>query len=343
MTCFQAGSTSMAARGANRPCAATGQERVHARPSAGHASRRLGDPLAGDHEDLSRRSSGHGLQALAGGPQPIRDERRVRTAGSLEFDEPRLERRDQRRGPAARWRPRWSRRSRSPSPRPRGRVGSYRASRSRPGSPRPRQSAGAPVASPATASTSAAAATSGRWLMAGDRGVVGAGRHPDADAHPSPGRASLRAPRPRRRRWARRPTVGPEEVGVRGVEAARLAARHRVAADEPEPERGRPQDERGLRARDVGDHGSPGQARAPRAGEVVEQARGSRARVRRGRRDRPRRVLPRAWRRPDRDARPRAPAAGPAPAGRPGDERPGVGPVAAAVRDAIARARSIHR
>ena len=43
-----------------------------------------------------------------------------------------------------------------------------------------------------------------------------------------------------------------------------------MPADEPEPERRRPQDDGRLRARDVRDHSVPPERRAPRAGQFVE-------------------------------------------------------------------------
>ena len=128
---------------------------------------------------------------------------------------------------------------RSPRPSPTSPRASRVMSRQPRGGERPRhrpaRRRAPPASRPATASTSAAATTSGRWLIAATASVVGRGVHPDRprparhgqrlDAPRSPARSSGSAGTTTHGRSTNRSAVG-------GPVARRLAARHRVAADE---------------------------------------------------------------------------------------------------------------
>ena len=119
------------------------------------------------------------------------------------------------------------------------------------------QSSGRLAPVPATASTSATDASSGRWLIA-------ATRRSCLPASSSTGTAPAgKRQRPHDARVAAahglgdHPRAVAEQAGIGRVEPAGLATRHRVAAHERDARLGRGRGENGLRRRHVG-HGRPG-------------------------------------------------------------------------------------
>ncbi len=274
--------------------------------SAGRTSRPAsGHQLAGDDEDLLAAHRGHRLQPFARGPQPVGDAR----SGPARRAAPARPARPSRALMRSRTRAAMRRGVRGDdagahrhvAARQAGRVAPARRREARGGRPVAGRAAAAP---PATASTRAAATTSGQ--VADRRHRAGRGR-------PRPMRTGSRAARagrgPRRARSRRRRSdVGTTTHGrstkrsaVGRRVAAGLAPGHRVAAHEAQPERGRAQDDGLLRARDVGDDGVRVRgARRHGAGQLVELCQAVRGRAgeddqvgaldrrlrRRGRRDR---------------------------------------------------------
>ena len=130
-----------------------------------------------------------------------------------------------------------------------------------------------PAGSPAIASTSAAATTRGRWLIAATAASCSSaprrtGRAPVARASASTRSRSFDLASARR---DDDPRPVDEEVGGRRSGARRLAPGHRVPADEGQPGRGRGLDDPALRAADVGDRRAGIRDGSERGGLVGER------------------------------------------------------------------------
>ena len=161
---------------------------------------------------------------------------------------------------------------------------------------------------PATASTRAADTISGMWLMAATyvswaRASSRNGLAPQALARTSTRSTAASSARPGTSTHGRSRNRSPSAA----ANPRDLAARHRVAADEPEPERRRLVHDRGLGGGDVGDDGVRREERRDRPGELVEQREALARRRRRARRGPLRRPRPRSSRRRGRARRRRRP------------------------------------
>ena len=261
MTCLSAGSCSAAARSTKQPSRATASERVvdavraHARASRARARSRLAGTT-------STRSPGSAISSRRStSDAPARPRAGPGSASvSASARAPRSRRRGPRGRPAGARRSRrrsWPR-SRCPSRRRRARGGSCSPSR-RPRAPTPGPSpAAAGPRVPGDGLDEGGRQDQRQVADRGDRAIVLLGAHAQpARAPQAPASASTRAIGRRVvRRTGRAPTAGPANRPASDAsKPRRLAAGHRVAADEAQAELGRERDDRGLRAGDVGDDG----------------------------------------------------------------------------------------
>ena len=270
MTCFQLRSTSIAARGWKRPSRATIDSKS-SRPSVWIPCQ-PGSPMI-EARGMTRTSSSAVIRAArrAAIGAPTRGELAARVG--------------RRRAPAARS----SRRAPRASPEARARIaGPFVARMPAPISGSPfasRVMSDQPVAAsdrargqsrpcaPATDSTSAAATTRGRWLIAATAASCSSAPRRTGRAPVARASASTRSTSAGRASRAGHDDPRPidEEIGGGRGGAGRLAPGHRVAADEGQPAAGRRVDDPALRAPDVGDGRAGLRSRPERLGLLVER------------------------------------------------------------------------